>query len=146
MITGAARYVQLSRDLRHLLNGEWVTHILVALSLGSLYYHELHGAIQGMTTWDPWTGTEHEIQSRALSRTLGRMRTAGLVDRTVVRPFPRTVAYSLTPAAIELLDSGRPLVEWAEKHLDLIERMQKARLEQKRRLSGWDDSEPLEDH
>src|SRR5262245_6221743 len=81
MITGDARYLALSRDLRRLLNGEWITHILVALRAGPLHYSELYAAIQEMTPFDPWTGTVRKIQSRALGRTLRRMETAGLVDR-----------------------------------------------------------------
>jgi DNA-binding HxlR family transcriptional regulator len=126
MVTGDARYLQRSRDLRHLLNGEWITHILVALSAGPLHYKELHEAIQEMTTFDPWTGTERRIQSRALGRTLRRMETAGLVDRFEERAFPRSVVYSLTPAATDLRARARPLIDWAEEHLDLIERLQKA--------------------
>ncbi|WP_459714406.1 winged helix-turn-helix transcriptional regulator [Actinophytocola sp. KF-1] len=126
MVTGDARYLQLSRDLRHLLNGEWLTHILVALSKGPLHYNELHAAIQDMTTFDPWTGTERRIQSRALGRTLRRMEAAGLVDRFEEQTFPRSVVYSLTPPAADLLERGRPLVEWAEENFDLIKRLQTA--------------------
>lgn len=126
MVTGDAKYLQLSRDLRHLLNGEWITHILVALNSGPLHYNELHAAIQDMTTFDPWTGTERRIQSRALGRTLRRMEAAGLVNRVEEQSFPRSVVYSLTPAAADLLERGRPLVEWAEENVDLIKRLQAA--------------------
>ncbi|MCP2243477.1 winged helix-turn-helix transcriptional regulator [Lentzea aerocolonigenes] len=108
-----------------MLNGEWLTHILVALSAGPLHYNELHAAIQDMTTFDPWTGTVRKIQSRALGRTLRRMETAGLVDRVEERTFPRSVVYSLTPAAADLLVRAQPLIDWAEENLDLIERLQK---------------------
>lgn len=126
MVTGDAKYLQLSRDLRHLLTGEWITHILVALSNGPLHYNELHAAIQDMTTFDPWTGTERRIQSRALGRTLRRMEAAGLVDRVDEQTFPRSVIYSITPAAADLLDRGQPLIDWAEENFDLIKRLQTA--------------------
>jgi DNA-binding HxlR family transcriptional regulator len=126
MVMGDARYLQRSRDLRRLLNGEWITHVLVALSAGPLHYKNLYEAIQEMTTFDPWAGTERRIQSRALGRTLRRMETAGLVDRCEVRTFPRSVVYSLTPAATDLLARVQPLVEWAEEHLELIERLQRS--------------------
>ncbi|MGW5051511.1 winged helix-turn-helix transcriptional regulator [Actinokineospora sp. NPDC004072] len=109
-----------------MLNGEWITHILVALSDGPLHYSELHTVIQDMTTFDPWTGTVRRIQSRALGRTLRRMETAGLVDRVEERTFPRSVVYSLTPAAADLLVRARPLIDWAEENLNLIEQLQKA--------------------
>ena len=126
MITGDARFLQRSRDLRHLLNGEWIVHTLVALSAGPLHYNELHAAIREMTTFDPWTGAVRRIQSRALGRTLRRMETSGLVDRFEERTFPRSVVYSLTPAAADLLARTRPLIDWAEANVDLIERLQKA--------------------
>ncbi|WP_369406688.1 winged helix-turn-helix transcriptional regulator [Lentzea aerocolonigenes] len=122
---GDDKHLARSRDLRHMLNGEWLTHILVALSAGPLHYNELHAAIQDMTTFDPWTGTVRKIQSRALGRTLRRMETAGLVDRVEERTFPRSVVYSLTPAAADLLVRAQPLIDWAEENLDLIERLQK---------------------
>ena len=126
MVTGEARYLQLSRDLRHLLTGEWLAHILAALSRGPLHYNELYAAIQDMTTFDPWTGTERRIQSRALGRTLRRMESAGLVDRVEEQSFPRSVVYSITPAATDLLSRGQPLIDWAEENLDLIKRLQRA--------------------
>ncbi|GLZ30869.1 hypothetical protein Lesp02_30580 [Lentzea sp. NBRC 105346] len=139
MVTGEARFLQRSRDLRHLLNGEWIAHILVALSAGPLHYTELYAAIQEMTTFDPWTGTERRIQSRALGRTLRRMETAGLVDRFEERTFPRSVVYSLTPAAADLLARSQTLVDWAEENLDLIERLQKAQADDEQ---SQDDEQP----
>lgn len=126
MATGDARFLQRSRDLRHLLNGDWIVHTLVALSAGPLHYNELHAAIQETTTFDPWTGAVRKIQSRALGRTLRRMETSGLVDRFEERTFPRSVVYSLTPAAADLLARTRPLIDWAEENIDLIEGLQKA--------------------
>ena len=126
MVVGDARYLQRSRDLRHLLNGEWIAHVLVALRTGPLHYNELFTAVQETDPFDPWTGAERKIQSRALGRTLQRMANAGLVVRQEVRTFPRSVVYSLTPAATDLLAATEPMVEWAERHLDLIERLQQA--------------------
>ncbi|WP_285746952.1 winged helix-turn-helix transcriptional regulator [Lentzea sp. NBRC 105346] len=92
-----------------------------------------------MTTFDPWTGTERRIQSRALGRTLRRMETAGLVDRFEERTFPRSVVYSLTPAAADLLARSQTLVDWAEENLDLIERLQKAQADDEQ---SQDDEQP----
>lgn len=85
--------------------------------------------------FDPWTGTVRRIRSRELGRTLRRMETACPVDRVAERTFPRSVVYSLTPAAADLLVRARPLIDWAEENLDLIERLQKAP----------DDGEPPQD-
>lgn len=145
MVTGDARYLELSRDLRHLLAGDWITHIMVALSAGSLHYNELHTAIQAMTTYDPWSGKERRIQGKALSRTLRRMETSGLVDRFEEQTFPRSVVYSLTPAAADLLARGRPLIDWAEEHIDLIERLQKSQSKGRKPRPQVLDSKPPHD-
>ncbi|MFC0107932.1 winged helix-turn-helix transcriptional regulator [Kibdelosporangium aridum] len=126
MQTGDTKYLQLSRDLRHLLAGDWITHILVALRDGPLHYKDLHAAIEAMTTYDPWTGTVRSIQPRVMVRTLRRMETAGLVNREDQQTFPRSVIYSLTPAGADLLIKGQPLVDWAQEHIDLIHRLQQA--------------------
>jgi DNA-binding HxlR family transcriptional regulator len=125
MVSGDGRYVQRGRDLRHLLNGEWIMPILVALSAGPLHYNELQLAVQELSPFDPWTGVERKIQGRALSRTLGRMVSNSLVDRVEEQAFPRTVTYSLTPATADLLARVQPLIEWADEHQDLIERAQR---------------------
>ena len=57
------------------------------------------------------------------------METSGLVDRFEERTFPRSVVYSLTPAAADLLARTRPLIDWVEEHADLFERLQKAQAE-----------------
>lgn len=145
MVTGDAKYLQRSWDLRHLLAGDWITHIMVALSPGPLHYNELHAAIQAMTTYDAWTGKERRIQGKALSRTLRRMETSGLVDRFEEQTFPRSVVYSLTPAAADLLTKGRPLIDWAEEHIDLIERLQKSQSKGKKPRSQVLDSDPPHD-
>lgn len=139
MVTGDVRYLQRARDLRHLLNGDWISHILVVLSAGPLHYKDLYAAIQAASTFDPWTGSAHPIQSRALGRTLRHLETAGLVLRHVESVFPRSVVYSLTPAAVDLLTRARPLIDWAEEHLDLIEHLQKAQAAKKRRRHQPDD-------
>jgi DNA-binding HxlR family transcriptional regulator len=111
------------RDLRHLLNGEWIIYILVALSEGELHYKDLHDTIQDMSTYDPWTGSVRKIQSRALGRTLRRLEAGGLVLRHEERVFPRSVVYSLTPAAVDLLARARSVVDWAEANTDLFEQL-----------------------
>ena len=139
MVMGDARYLERARDLRHLLNGDWISDILVALSGGPLHYKDLYAAVKESSTFDPWTGSQHPIPRRTLGRTLRRLETAGLVLRHEERAFPRSVVYSLTPAATTLLDSTRPLIAWAEEHLDLIERLQKAQAAMKRRQMRVDE-------
>lgn len=140
MVGRDAKYLQRARDLHHLLNGDWISHILVALSTEPLHYKDLYIAVKESSTFDPWTGSEHLIPRRTLGRTLRRLEMAGLVLRHEVRVFPRSVVYSLTPAAEDLLVRARPLIDWAEEHQDLIERLQKALAEEKARRSGDDES------
>ncbi|WP_409497258.1 winged helix-turn-helix transcriptional regulator [Amycolatopsis sp. cmx-11-12] len=92
--------------------------------------------------YDPWVGKERRIQGKALSRTLRRMETSGLVDRFEEQTFPRSVVYSLTPAAADLLARGRPLIDWAQEHIDLIERLQKSQSKGRNPRSQALDGEP----
>jgi DNA-binding HxlR family transcriptional regulator len=124
-----------------MLNGEWITPTLVALSSGPLHYSELYSAIQGMSSFDRWTGAKRVIQGRALIRTLRRLEAAGLVLRHEERVFPRSVVYSLTDAAADLLNSARPAIDWVERHLDLIERLQKSQAKGRKDAADTDAGE-----
>lgn len=140
MVMGETRYLQRARDLHHLLNGDWISHILVALSTGPLHYKDLYATVKELSTFDPWAGSEHPIPRRTLGRTLRRLVTAGLIVRHEERVFPRSVIYSLTPAAEELLVRAGPLIGWAEEHQDLFERLQRAQAEKKGRRSRSESS------
>ena len=56
------------------------------------------------------------ISQRMLTRTLRRLETDGLVERTVYPVVPPRVDYSLTPLGQTLLDATLPLVDWAVAH------------------------------
>jgi len=144
MVTGDARYLERWRDLRHLLNGEWIIYILVALSAGPLHYKELHAAIQESITFDPWSGSVRKIGGRALGRTLRRLEAGGMILRHEERVFPRSVVYSITPAATDLLARAQTIADWAEEHLDLFEQLRSAQLESNGHR-GPSDSEPPDD-
>ena len=112
MVTGDREYyLNRWRDLRHLLNGEWIIHILVVLNSGPLHYKDLYQAIQESSTFDPWSGAVRKISGRALGRTLRRLEAGGLVVRTEERVFPRSVVYSITPAAADLLARAQAVMD-----------------------------------
>jgi DNA-binding HxlR family transcriptional regulator len=129
MVAGDARYLERWRDLRHLLNGEWIIYTLVALSTGPLHYKDLHAAVQDSITFDPWSGSVRKIGGRALGRTLRRLEAGGMIHRHEERVFPRSVIYSLTPAANDLLIRAQPIVDWADRHPELFTQLRSAQVE-----------------
>jgi DNA-binding HxlR family transcriptional regulator len=117
MTTGDAAFLRRSRDLRHILNYDWISDILVALRSGPLHYSELLATVQSNAAFDPWTGTQRRIQPRVLVRTLRRMEDNGLIVRhEQSSSFPRSVSYTLTHAAEALLPRLEQLASWAEQH------------------------------
>jgi DNA-binding HxlR family transcriptional regulator len=78
------------------------------------------------------------IQGKALNRTLRRLEAAGLVLRHEERVFPRSVVYSLTDAAVDLLNSARPAIDWVDRHHDLIERLQKSQAKERNGAADTD--------
>ncbi|WP_325707470.1 transcriptional regulator [Amycolatopsis sp.] len=132
MVTGDTSYLQRLHDLRHLLNGEWIPDILVALRSGPLHYKELLATIDEASGFDPWSGGRRSLQSRVLSGTLLRLTASGLVRRfEEPAVFPRSVLYEITPAAVQVLDRALPMTEWADEHADLIEHARRARAKER---------------
>ncbi|MFC5109008.1 winged helix-turn-helix transcriptional regulator [Kibdelosporangium philippinense] len=90
--------------------------------------------IQRTAAFDPWTESVPLLSKKVLDRTLKRMEGRGLVVRhEEPAVFPRSVTYSLSPAAHDLLAAGSPLVEWAEKNQDLIAPVRRRNAERRRR-------------
>ncbi|WP_435581618.1 winged helix-turn-helix transcriptional regulator [Amycolatopsis thermoflava] len=146
MATGdTGYYLDRWRDLRHLLNGEWIIHVLVTLNAGPLHYKQLYEAIQESSTFDPWSGSIRRISGRALGRTLRRLEAGGLVVRTEERVFPRSVVYSITPAAVDLLAKARAVMDWAEEHPELFEQLRKAQSDNERDQRAWSEEPDEED-
>ncbi|KAA2252377.1 helix-turn-helix transcriptional regulator [Solihabitans fulvus] len=125
-------YLQRSRDVRHLLNGEWISDIVMLLGHGPMRYSEVMAKLRAASEVDPWTGAERSIQGRQLTRTLRRLEEIRLVNRNEEPGhFPRRVTYSLTEAARELLLSVEPFVAWAERHSDLIDLARRMQTDQR---------------
>jgi DNA-binding HxlR family transcriptional regulator len=105
----------------HLLNGEWIPDILLALSAGPLRYTELLESIRSSPVVDARTHRGRYVQPRILLNTLRRMEDDGLVlRREEAAGLDRSVSYELTPAAQELLGALMSTVTWCERHKELI--------------------------
>ncbi|MEU5437691.1 helix-turn-helix domain-containing protein [Streptomyces sp. NPDC020719] len=126
---GDARYLQRILDFRQLLNGEWYWDIFVALHKGPLRYGDLLNAVRARTPANNWPGKSHRyLQDGTLSRTLGRLMEAELVERDDPdKHFPFRTTYRLTPHARQLLAVMAPAAEWADSHTDLLVRVQERR-------------------
>jgi DNA-binding HxlR family transcriptional regulator len=134
LTNGHARFVQLAYGLRHLLNGEWIADVLIALNGEPLRYHRLLSAINASCTHDTWAEVPRQAQEWQLTRTLFRMEGSGLVvRRDDVDDGIRVVLFALTPAAEQLVSRCGPLVTWAEEHVDLVEHHQRARAQNRDR-------------
>ncbi|EWM15262.1 helix-turn-helix domain-containing protein [Kutzneria sp. 744] len=120
-----SRDVFLERMLsaNHLLNGDWIPDVLLALSSGPLRYTELLDAIRSSPVVDARTQRGRHVQPRILLNTLRRMEDDGLVLRHEKSiGLDRSVQYELTPAAHELLSALTSTVTWCERHQTLIAR------------------------
>ena len=121
-------YAQRVHDVRHLLSGEWVWDILVALHRRPLQYTKLLHAIRAKPGHNGWPGRKHlYLQDSTLNRTLRRMEQGELVRHSREPQFPYHATYELSSAAEELLTAMVPVIEWAESHSDLVERVRKRR-------------------
>ncbi|MFE0104469.1 winged helix-turn-helix transcriptional regulator [Streptomyces sp. NPDC059009] len=117
-----ARFTERFRDLRQMINGEWIPDILVALSEGPAQYSVVLSRVRERTKNDGWTSRRRHLQESILTRTLRRMEQRELITHEREDSFPYHAHYRLTPAAVELLTAVAPFVSWAERHTDLVER------------------------
>jgi DNA-binding HxlR family transcriptional regulator len=116
-------------DLRNLLNGEWIPDVLVALSSGPLRRGELLEKIRSTQIPNGWSDSDsRNLADTVMQRTLVRLETAEMVEHTRDdRVFPPVSLYQLSAAAEELFAALEGPVSWAEKHDDLIQRVQQRR-------------------
>lgn len=61
-----------------------------------------------------------DISRRMLTETLRSLERDGLIWRKVTPTTPPAVEYGLTGRGASLVDEMRPLVDWADAHLDAI--------------------------
>ncbi|GAA0927612.1 hypothetical protein GCM10009574_058310 [Streptomyces asiaticus] len=115
------------RHALHMINGEWIPDVLVALAEGPKQYTRLLDTIREKTHEDGWSETRHlYLQESVLNRTLRRLEREELIERHREPTFPYRARYQLTSAADELLTALTPLAEWPKHHADLVSRAQQA--------------------
>lgn len=129
MKMGDEKFLQRLWDVRNILKGEWVPDIIIALRPGPLRRGELLEKIRSTPIPYGRSGSEtHNLHDRVMGETLKRLEVAELVVHTRdEQAFPPVSLYSLSPEAEELFAALEPLVEWAEKHDDLVERVRQRR-------------------
>jgi DNA-binding HxlR family transcriptional regulator len=121
-------YLQRIIDARHLLSGEWVWDVLVALHRNAAQYTELLVSIQETSVDDGWPGrNHHHLRDATLTRTLRRLEQGELVERVRETEFPYRTTYQLSPPARELISAAVPVVLWVERHQDVVLRARQRR-------------------
>lgn len=97
---------RLALDVLSLFSRKWnPVVVLVLLRDGPLGFNELLERIP-------------DLSGKVLTGTLGALRDAGLVERTVVSESPLRVEYDLTPAGRDMQPIFDELVEWGGRHLE----------------------------
>ncbi|PKV94743.1 HxlR family transcriptional regulator [Amycolatopsis echigonensis] len=108
-------------DVKRLFSGDWMHAVIVALADGPKHYKELLDTIRTLCERD--RGHRRTLHESVLARTLKTMTADGLILRhQQSTAFPPSVQYSLSPETAEALDAMMPMVTWATKHADLIQR------------------------
>ncbi|SMD27432.1 transcriptional regulator, HxlR family [Kibdelosporangium aridum] len=96
---------------------------MAALATGERQFNELRAAINESGEW-----AGKQLTPRVLTDTLQRAQKDGLIDRHRETPSGRredtgqfaAVVYRLTPMGRSLLQSLRPLADWAQRHHDKL--------------------------
>ena len=103
-------------DIRHLMSGDWVPDVLLALAGGALRFRELAEAVRGQAA------RGRRSTDAELSRTLERLHRTGLLHRHEDGggAWCRVTRYELTSVADALLAAVRPAVQWCQQHADLV--------------------------
>lgn len=102
-----------SRRLLDRLSDKWVTLVLAALGEQDMRYSELSRRIAG-------------VSLNMLTQTLRQLERDGLVTRTVTPCVPVRVDYAITGLGRSLLTVVHGIKEWAEEHMDEVERRRAA--------------------
>jgi DNA-binding HxlR family transcriptional regulator len=106
----------------HLLHGDWITDVLLALSDKPLRYTDLLDRIRSSPVIDQRTRRDRHVHPKILVNTLRRMEDDGLlVRREDGDQVPRSVCYTLTQAGMDLLPALAATVMWCERHKAVIE-------------------------
>lgn len=98
-----------SRLVLDLIADQWTALVIHALGDDIKRYGELREMIQG-------------VSQKMLTQTLRKLEREGIVQRKVYPVSPPKVEYLLTPLGKTLLEPLRVLCQWAEQHLDEVQR------------------------
>jgi DNA-binding HxlR family transcriptional regulator len=101
------------RDVLDFIGDRWSLLTLFSLSRGTLRFTELKRTIG-------------DISQRMLAQTLRALERDGYISRTAYPTVPPKVEYSLTPMGTSLLAVIEPLVKWADRHHEQINRAREA--------------------
>jgi DNA-binding HxlR family transcriptional regulator len=124
-------HLQSMIDVRHLVGGEWAWDVLTALLVHPAQYGELLTTIQSVPVDNRWPGRTHrQLRDATLTRTLRRLEQCELVERVREAEFPYHTTYHISEPARELLCSMLPVVQWTERHQDLVIRARHRRHEE----------------
>lgn len=108
-----------ARQFLERLADKWTILIIGRLKSGETRFNQLRRDIEGIT-------------QKVLSQTLKKLERDGLVARRVFATVPVTVAYSLTPMGLTLVETFESLAHWAESNIESVRSAQ----EQYDRLHG----------
>lgn len=81
---------------------KWTVLLLTTLDDGPMRFNALKRRIEG-------------VSQKMLSQTLRQIERDGLVTRTVEASVPVSVTYAITPLGRELVQSLRPMIDWADE-------------------------------
>ncbi|WP_231579627.1 helix-turn-helix domain-containing protein [Dermacoccus sp. PE3] len=88
---------------------KWTAMIVIALSGGPLRFGQVRQAVDG-------------ISGKVLADTLRELERDGLLTRTSYDEMPPRVEYELTPLGRTLREPLTALGQWAEAHVEEVER------------------------
>jgi DNA-binding HxlR family transcriptional regulator len=103
----------LSRQVLDLIADKWTALIFALLEKQPTRFNELQRAIEG-------------ISHKMLTQTLRNLEQRGIVERKIMPTVPPAVEYSLSPLGTTLIPLMAALRQWAEEHMDEVERAEQA--------------------
>lgn len=101
------------RSVLSKVTGKWQIIIVLALEDGALRFGELKRTIGDVT-------------QRVLTENLRSLQRDGYLTRTVHPGPPVAVSYELTPVGEQLVDLLKPIVLWANDHMEDIKASREA--------------------
>lgn len=109
-----------SRRVLDLIADKWIALIFALLEKQPTRFNELERAIEG-------------ISHKMLTQTLRNLEQRGIVKRKTIPANPPAVEYSLSPLGVTLIPLMAALRQWAEEHMEEVERAHQAYEEKEER-------------